>query len=324
MKAAVLKKLGEAPVYEEFPDPVIANDQQEIITIKSASVKNLDKARAAGTHYSGYKQLPAVAGIDGVGLLADGTPVYAQGVSGTLAEKAVINKGQYIKLPEGIDADTAAALPNAVIGSAMALQFRAKIKQGSTVLVNGATGVTGIIAVQLAKYYGAGTVIATGRNARQLEKAKELGADHIISLLQEDAEVITQIKSIHQQTHIDYVIDYLWGRPAAMLLEALQGAGVNYVSDKVTIVTVGAMAGDLLPLSSGTLRSSDIEILGSGFGSLSSRQFQQFNTSLLPEAFQLVAEKKLHLEVDVVPLEDIQNAWNKPVSPGKRLVVKVS
>ncbi|AHF16593.1 quinone oxidoreductase family protein [Niabella soli] len=323
MKAAVLKKLGTPPVYEDFLDPVITEGDQELMTLIAASVKNLDKARAAGTHYANYTNLPAVVGIDGVGTLPDGSIIYAQGISGTIAEKALIHKGKYITLPEGIDPAIAAALPNAVIGSAMALKCRAKITQGSTVLINGATGVTGTVAVQLAKYYGAKTVIATGRNARQLERARELGADHTISLLEDDNTIISQIKAIHKQEHIDSVIDYLWGKPATLLLEALMGAGIDHVAAKTVIVTVGAMAGDSLLLSSGALRSSDIEILGSGFGSLSPQDFQEFNTLLLPEAFRLAAAKKLNIEIDTAPLENIQTAWNQPLSPGKRLVIKI-
>ncbi|MBO9620974.1 MAG: zinc-binding alcohol dehydrogenase family protein [Niabella sp.] len=323
MKAAVLKQLGVAPVYENFPDPVITGGQQEIMNVIAASVKNLDKARAAGTHYANYTNLPAVVGIDGVGWLQDGTLAYAQGVSGTIAEKAVINKGHYIKLPAGIDPDIAAALPNAVIGSAMALKCRAKITQGSTVLINGATGVTGTVAIQLAKYYGAKTVIATGRNAAQLQKARELGADHTISLLQEDDAMISQVKALHQQTPIDIVIDYLWGKPTGLLIDALMGKGINHVAHKTIVVTVGGMAGDLLPLSSGALRSSDIQILGSGFGSLSPQDFQEFNTTLLPEAFQLAAAQKLLIEIDTAPLQTIETAWNQPLSPGKRLVIKI-
>lgn len=323
MKAAVLKKLGDIPVYEDFPDPVITGDQQEIISVIAASVKNLDRARAEGVHYTNYTSLPTVVGIDGVGTLADGTLVYAQGVSGMIAEKAVVNKGQYIKLPPGIHPGIAAALPNAVLGSAMALKFRAKIRQGSTVLINGATGFTGTVAVQLAKYYGAKTVIATGRNARQLEQAQQLGAAHTISLLQDDNTIISQLKTIHKQEPIDIIIDYLWGKPATLLIDALMGAGINHVTHKTTFVTVGAMAGDRLPLSSGALRSNDIEILGSGFGSLSAHDFAEFSTTILPEAFRLTAAQKLHIEIDIAPLEMIQTVWNQSLSAGKRLVIKI-
>ncbi|WP_300602461.1 zinc-binding alcohol dehydrogenase family protein [Niabella sp.] len=324
MKAAVLKQTGTAPVYEDFPDPVPAGDQQLLIHIKTASVKNLDKARAAGTHYANYTQLPVVVGIDGVGTLEDGTLVYAQGISGTIAEKAIIHKGQYIVLPPGINPDVAAALPNAILGSAMALRYRAQLQAGQTVLINGATGVTGMMAVQLAKLMGARKVIATGRNARQLEKAIALGADDTISLLQTDAAITEQVKQLQAQTPVDIVLDYLWGKPTALILDAFRGGSVHHTAGKIKVVTVGAMAGDALPVSSAALRSADIELMGSGFGSLTPKDFDAFNKTMLPEMFERAAAKQLKIDLDIEPLINIEAAWNKPLDAGKRLVIEIS
>jgi len=185
MKAAVLHQLGSVPEYEDFPDPN-PTQEQLLITVKAASIKNLDKARASGKHYASYITLPAVVGIDGVGVLENGTRIYAQGITGMIAEKALIAKNRYTVLPQNIDDATAAALPNAAMGAALALRYRAEIKKGNVVLINGATGVTGQLAIQMAKYYGASKVIATGRNMEMLEKLTELGADEIISLRQDD------------------------------------------------------------------------------------------------------------------------------------------
>src|SRR5690606_15317543 len=137
--------------------------------------------------------------------------VYAIGVNGMIAEKAIVQKDILIKLPECIDDATAAALPNAVMGSALALRFRAGLQKGETVLVNGATGVTGKMAVQIAKYYGAKKVVATGRNERTLKELLQLGADETIPLRQHDEDLVAQIKKAHRQDPIDIVVDYLWG-----------------------------------------------------------------------------------------------------------------
>jgi NADPH:quinone reductase-like Zn-dependent oxidoreductase len=117
------------------------------------------------------------------------------------------------------------------------------------VLINGATGVTGMIAVQIAKYYGAKKIIVTGRNAESLNHLLTLGADEVISLKQDDEPIINRIKEIHAETPIDIIIDYLWGHPAELVLAALQGKG--NVTHKVRYVTVGGMAGDKIQLSSG-------------------------------------------------------------------------
>src|SRR5262249_29216743 len=143
---------SEMPQYVDVPQPSVQNEGEILITVKTAAIKNLDKSRASGKHYSSDSEQKArVIGGDGVGILPDGTRVYAIGVSGMAAEQAVIEKDRLVKLPAALDDSTAAALPNAVIGSAMALRFRAGIEPGETVLINGATGVTGRIAVQLAK-----------------------------------------------------------------------------------------------------------------------------------------------------------------------------
>ncbi|MFT4203668.1 MAG: zinc-binding alcohol dehydrogenase family protein [Chitinophagaceae bacterium] len=324
MKAAVVFQKGELPKYvEDFAEPIAQNDNELLVSIKASAVKNLDKTRASGRHYSTQDETwtAKVPGGDGVGLLADGTRVYGIGVSGMLAEKAIVEKDRTVKLPEGIDDATAAALPNAVMGSALALRFRAVLQNGETVLLNGATGVTGKIAVQIAKYYGAKKVIATGRNDISLQELLSLGADEIISLNQEDESFVAQIKNRHGENPIDVVIDYLWGHSAELVLSALQGNGG--FSHRTRFVTVGAMAGDTITLSSSILRSTDIHILGSGLGSWTGSEVQLFITEILPEMFQISVDGKLSIETINVALKDIEHVWGMDIHGGKRLVVLV-
>ncbi|WP_343632011.1 zinc-binding dehydrogenase [Fluviicola sp.] len=323
MKAAIIKELGQTPVYSDHPDPVPANETELLMNVKAASVKNLDKLRASGKHYASYTELPAVAGIDGVGTLEDGTLVYAQGISGTLAEQALIRKGQYVVVPQGLDIIQAAALPNAVIGAAMALRFRAKMKKEDVVLINGATGVTGKLAVQLAKHDGASKIIVTGRNKSVLEELRGLGADEVISLLDSDEAIIERLKSIHRETPISCVIDYLWGKPVELIISALKGGGVNSFTPQVKIVTVGSMAGENISLGSGTLRSSAIEILGSGLGSLSREDLHRFYKEVLPEIFELAKDGKLKLDTYTAPLSEVEKAWELALEGGVRLVISV-
>ncbi|WP_299399229.1 zinc-binding dehydrogenase [uncultured Gelidibacter sp.] len=323
MKAAVLEQLGESPKYLDFPNPEVKSNDQLLINVKAAAVKNLDKLRASGKHYASYTELPTVVGMDGVGVLEDGTRVYAQGITGMIAEKAIINKHRYTPIPDHLDNNTAAALPNAVLGSAMALKVRGEIKPGQNVLINGATGVTGLLAVQIAKYYGAKTVITTGRNQETLEKTKALGADLSISLKQNDDVIIEHIKKVHRETPIDLVIDYIWGKPIELIITALKGGGLHNYTHKTRIVTVGSMAGEHISLSSGVLRSSAIEILGSGFGSLSEEDLQSLSEDILPEMFQLAADGKLKMELVVDSLKNIETLWTQKIDSGKRLVISM-
>lgn len=320
MKAAVLHELGQTPQYEDFPDPV-PGANESLLTVKAAAVKNLDKLRAGGSHYASYTKLPVVVGIDGVGELEDGTRVYAAGVTGMIAQKALIRNGQYVVVPAGLDDSTAAALPNAAMGAAMALLSRAGLSKGETVLVNGATGVTGRLAVQLARHYGASTIVATGRNARSLKELTAIGATEVLSLQQEHGVFVKKIKDLHQQSPVNVVIDYLWGHPAELILEALKGAGA--FTPRVRFVTVGSMAGETITLPSGILRSSAIELLGSGIGSLSKTDMEYFFSHALPEIFQLAAAGKVQLPTETVPLDQIAAVWHKTIDPGKRLVIKM-
>ncbi|RYE26521.1 MAG: zinc-binding alcohol dehydrogenase family protein [Sphingobacteriales bacterium] len=323
MKAAVLKQLGAAPVYTDMEDPIPNGDDQVVMQVKAAAVKNIDKLRASGTHYASYKQLPVIVGIDGVGMLEDGRYVYSPGLTGMVAEKALVNKKRITPIPDGIDLATAAALPNAVIGATMALH-RSKMKKGDVVLINGATGVTGQLAVQVAKHYGASKIIVTGRNTDVLNKLRDMGAHTLISLKQEDNSIISQLKEIHATAPIDIVIDYLWGHPIELIIKSLKGGGVDMFTHKVRIVTVGEMAGSSISLESGTLRSSDIEIMGSGLGSLSMEDIQKFIGEVLPEMFNMAARGELNIDTHTEQLSDIETVWNKELGSGKRLVIEIN
>ncbi|MBF4472335.1 zinc-binding alcohol dehydrogenase family protein [Flavobacterium sp. HJJ] len=323
MKAAVVFQKGELPKYvTDFVEPIVQNENELLISVKASAVKNLDKLRASGKHYSLQNfDKPIVVGGDGVGLLEDGTRVYAMGVSGMIAEMAIVEKSRVVKLPENINNAIASALPNAVMGSALALRFRASLEKGQTVLVNGATGVTGKIAVQLAKYYGAKKVIATGRNEQSLQELLMLGADEIISVKQDDESFISQIKKSHKQNPIDVVIDYLWGHSAELILSSLKGNGD--FSHRTRFVTVGGMTGDIITLSSSILRGTDIQISGSGLGSWTREEVKLLFAEILPEIFQLAADNKLKIETVNAELKDIEKVWGMNIDGGKRLVIEI-
>ncbi|UVD79603.1 zinc-binding alcohol dehydrogenase family protein [Myroides albus] len=322
MKAAVLYKSGSVPVYGEIEAPVSNGLNQQLLHVKAAAIKNLDKARVSGKHYASYKDFPCVVGVDGVGLLEDGRRVYAQGMTGMLAEYALISQ-QITPIPHNLDYVTAAALPNAVLGSAMPLLIRGKLEKRQNILFNGATGVTGQVAVQIAKYYGANEIIVTGRNERILNELRTFGATHTINLKEGEEAVKGKLKAIHDQYPIDIVIDYLWGQPITWVLDTLKGGSIHHLSHTTKIVTAGDMAGKEIALTSAILRSSAIEILGSGFGSLSAEELIVFNKVILPEMFLLASNDKLKIQTAAYPLEEIAEVWNKDLPSGTRLVITI-
>jgi len=323
MKAAVIYQRGEMPQCVDFPEPTVHDDDELLVSVKAAAIKHLDKSRASGKHYSTKNDLSQakVIGGDGVALLENGTRVYAIGVGGMIAEKAVIEKSRMVPLPAGIDDATAAALPNAVIGSAMGIRFRAGMKQGETVLINGATGFTGKIAVQIAKHYGAENIIVTGRNEESLQSMLLLGANEIVSVKQNDDTFVSQIKNIHNNTPIDIIIDYLWGHTAELILSALKGK--DSFTHKTRFVSIGAVTGDIIELSAENLRSVDLQLCGSGLGSWTKDQMQKLFAEILPEMFHLAANKKLKVDTISVDLQDIERLWDMAVPDGKRLVVMI-
>jgi NADPH:quinone reductase-like Zn-dependent oxidoreductase len=203
----------------------------------------------------------------------------------------------------------------------MAIKFRAGMEPGDTVLVNGATGFTGRLAVQLARYYGAGKIIATGRNARSLDELMTLGADQVLSLHQTDAEITDQLTQIHRATPINVIIDYLWGHTAELILTSIKGKGA--VTPRTRFVSVGAMTGNTIQLSSAILRSIDLQLSGSGLGSWTERQMEVLFSEILPEMFRLAADGKLKIATVPVALTDIEKVWDLEVSDGKRLVIQI-
>jgi NADPH:quinone reductase-like Zn-dependent oxidoreductase len=321
MKAVVLYPDGSLPQCVDLPEPTIQNENEILATVKAVAIKHVDKSRASGKHYSSDapKENGRVIGGDGVCLLPDGARVYAIGVSGMMAEKATIESSRLVAIPDGVSDAVAAALPNAVIGAAMALQFKAGIQPGDVVLINGATGFTGRVAVQLAKQYGAVKVIATGRSQASLNELLSLGADEIISLAQDDDGFKSKFTAMHKQTPVDVIIDYLWGHTAGLILSCLKGNGS--FTNSIRFVSVGSMSGDVIQLSAAILRSIDLQLTGSGLGAWSKPQVAQLIKEILPNAFQLAAAGKLIVETTTVPIENIAGLWELDVQNGQRLVV---
>lgn len=319
MKAAVLYEYGTAPKYGDFPEPVPENDQQIVMTVKAASIKQLDKIKAGGNHYTSSPQLPAPVGFDGAGVLEDGTRVYAMGITGMIAEKALVDKRKLVHLPDDVDFRIAAALPNMLLGSDMALLNRGGIKRGDVILINGATGVTGKVATQIAKLHGASKIIVTGRNPDSLNELRGLGADETVSLKQDDDAFIRQLTTIQNATPIDIVLDYTWGHPVELILSALGSSAIH----PVKVIAIGQMAEATITMPSGFLRSHPIEILGSGIGSMTSDQVENYMTNVLPSVLHLAAEGKIKINLENVSLKDVEEAWQKKYPSGVRVVVEM-
>jgi NADPH:quinone reductase-like Zn-dependent oxidoreductase len=261
-----------------------------------------------------------VPGNDGVGTLPDGRRVYFIGPRapfGTMAESTVVSLRRTIDLPDGVDDVTAAALGNPGLASWGALIGRARLQAGESVLVNGATGVAGQQAVQVAKYLGAKRVIASGRDEAALERLRALGADETISLRQPQDSLAAAFREA-LATGVDVVLDYLWGASAEVLLGAAQGHGGMGGEPRVRYVQIGSIAGETISLPASLLRSSGLEVMGSGLGSLSAAAIIE----ALRVMFDAAASTGLKIETEAVPLSQVESAWGRTES-GTRIVFTI-
>lgn len=318
MKAAVLNKLGEAPRFAEFADPV-AGAEEALLRVRASSLKNIERQLAAGTHYASPRELPVVCGTDGVGVLEDGTRVFFGGARrpfGAMAELTVAPRAFCFPLPDALDDATAAALPNPGVSAWLTLTHRAKISAGETVLILGATGVTGQLAVQIAKLHGAKQVVAAGRNESVLAKLRGLGADETIQLEQSDDKLKEEFARAAGDDGFDVIVDYLWGHPTEVLLSAITKSEFAPVKKETRLVQVGESAGPTISLPAAVLRSTALTITGTaGIPAM----------PVLMDAMKQVLSRgsrgELRIETERVPLVEIEQAWNRKENSGRRIVV---
>ncbi len=317
MHAAVLHALGTCPRYEQFPEPT-AGDSEVIVHVHAASLKPVDKQLASGAHYASPREFPLVCGSDGVGHLSDGQRVFFGGTRapfGAMAQRTVVRRAFCFPVPAGLDDQTAAALPNPGVSAWLSLAHRARLAPGENVLILGATGVTGKLAVRIAKLLGAGRVVAAGRNPQALDTLHQLGADAIIRLDVPANELAEAFVREAGQSGFQVVIDYVWGSPAETFLAAITRKEFAAVTSETRFVQVGESAGPTISLPAAVLRSTALTILGTA--GIPPR-------SVLVDALQQVvthaASGELRIETERVPLADIENAWQRD-QQSRRLVI---
>ena len=317
MQAAVVQSFDAPPRFRSFGEPV-AGPGEKVVEVSAAALHQLVRGQASGKHYSSPKEPPFVPGADGVGRLEDGTRVYfmaARVPFGSMAERSLAAERMCLALPEQLADAFCAAMANPALSSWTALSARARFVAGERVLVLGATGVSGRMAVQIAKRRGAGRVVAVARDEAALEEVQALGADAVISLRGERDEVMRRFKQELAGAGVDVVLDYLWGGPAEMLLEAIAAKGVLQPGARVRYVQIGGSAGPAIALPAQTLRSCGLELLGSGLGSASMAEIRQ----AVAEFFAAAAEKPFVAKIELAPLRDVEQLWNEQLGAARRV-----
>lgn len=316
MQAAVVHALGQPPRYQSFPEPEPA-DGEALVRVRAAGFHPVVKALASGAHYAAGGNLPMIPGLDGVGTLEDGSRVFFTFIRkpwGSMCERVVCPRSRCVPVPDSVDDLLAAALPNPGISGWLSLKERARLVPGETVLVLGATGVAGKLALQAARHLGAGRVVAAGRNVAAIVPGY---ADRIICLNDPEDDIRKAFRE-EAARGIDVILDYLWGRPTELLLAALAEGFEAAATRAIRLVEVGESAGKTISLPGATLRSVNVHLVGSGLGSVSLEEV----FGAIPHLFAMAAAGAVAMDVEGVPLADVEAAWNR-VEKGRRIVFRV-
>jgi NADPH:quinone reductase-like Zn-dependent oxidoreductase len=310
VRAAVMDG-GERPVYGDFAEPQ-ATAAARVVEVRAAALSGLDRNIARRLHYLKMPDGPFVVGREGVARDGDrriyfnvNAPV---GPFGSMAERSLIDPKFSFPVPDGVADDVAAALGNAGLAAWLSLSWRARLKPGETVLIIGATGVSGLIGVTAAKQLGAGRVIAAGRNRDALERAKRLGADVTVDLSASD---LIAAYSDAGGGAVDVVIDNVNGAPGEAALEVLALHG--------RLIHIGTMAGPIMTVRGGALRRMNADIQGFAYYHAPIDLQAQAYTELC----RLAAAGKIEIDVETHPLSHIGAAWDARAAGNRRRQVLI-
>jgi NADPH:quinone reductase-like Zn-dependent oxidoreductase len=312
MYAAVVSSFDTAPRYAQIPTPEPDGKDEVLVDVIAAGLHPRVRSQANGSHYTSSGELPLVPGIDGVGRASDGALRYfiaSDATIGTMAEQTVVDLRRSVVLHEGSDPLLVAAAMNPAMSSWVALRRRIDFRPGQQVLVLGATGNAGQLAVQVARHLGAGRIVAAGRDAARLANLSRLGADLLVSLGGDREEVAVRLGEAAGE--VDVVIDYLWGEPTAT---AMLGLARYRASDKpLSWIEIGSVAGPTAEIPSAALRAHRLQIVGSGQGSVSTADI----VAELPLLADAISAGTFEVNARAVPLAQVTRAWQEPDGGGR-------
>jgi NADPH:quinone reductase-like Zn-dependent oxidoreductase len=317
MNAAVVTSFEEPPHYQRFEVPRPHGTEEALVDVLAVGLHPRVRSGAAGAHYTSTGTLPMIPGIDAVGQRPDGSRVYfvaADDVIGTMADKALADPRRSIALPGGADVAKVAAAMNPAMSSWVALRRRVPLEPGNSVLVLGATGNAGAMAIQVAKLLGAGRVVGAGRDLGRLEALTSAGADDIVQLTADSDATGKALAAA--AAGADIVIDYLWGTPAQQAMMALLTARSDRAR-ALNWIQIGAVAGPTIELPSVALRSANLRLQGSGQGAVGPADY----LAELPSLVEAISNGAITVTANTMPLADVEQAWTRAETPGERTVL---
>ncbi|GAA4684378.1 zinc-binding alcohol dehydrogenase family protein [Frondihabitans cladoniiphilus] len=276
-----------------------------VVDVLAAGLHPRVRSQADGSHYTSTDELPLIPGIDGVGRGSDGRLRYfllPDTTRGSMAERALIDTRRSIPLAEGTDPVAVAAAMNPAMSSWVALRQRISFEAGQSVLILGATGSAGRMAIGVARMLGASRIVAAGRDAARLAELPALGATETVSLAGPAAEVGARLAAA--AADVDVVLDVFWGEPTAAAMAAIV-SGRTDPGRPLAWIEIGSLAGPTASIPSAALRAARLQIVGSGQGSVTAREI----LAELPALAEAITAGEFDVTTRTVPLADVEQAW---------------
>lgn len=313
MRAALVTSFDAPPQVADIPVPV-PTEGGSLGTVLASALHPRVRSQADGSHYTTTGDLPLVPGVDGVARDENGDLRYFVQETGAMAEQVALDPRRSVVLPAGVDPVVIAAAMNPAMSSWIALRRRIEVAPGSRVLIMGATGNAGRMAVQIARRLGAAHIAAAGRDPERLAALPGLGADDVIELGGEADTVRDALAEVGRD--VDVVLDYLWGEPTAAALRAIVPARADD-SRPLTWIEIGSVTGPESPIPSAALRATNLRIVGSGQGSVAPRDILEELPGLAAE----ISRGGYDIAARAVPLRDVTAAWLDAATTTERLVI---
>ncbi len=320
IKAAIIDAPGAEPRLGSVVLPPRMSGTT-LVAVAAAPLNPLDLVIASGAFHSARHEAPYVPGSECVGAVLDsdryprGSLVYAEchaspATPGSFAAQVLVADEDLLPLPDGLDPKLAAAVGNSGTAAFMPLIEEARLRPGETVLVLGATGAVGQLAVQIAHRYGAGRVIGVGRDRAALGRLRVLGADAVVGLQAGESVDELAARLLAATGPVDVVLDGVYGVP----LEA----ALRVCAPRARVVNIGNPAGATAQVPAGLLRGRQLTL--SGFAGLHTPLRDK--RAALTWLWTAVACGKLQLEVRTFSLEEFPAAWRaQSASPHAKFVI---
>jgi NADPH:quinone reductase-like Zn-dependent oxidoreductase len=309
MRAAVVRQPGATPVLEQFTDPR-PGPGVSVGALAAATLNPLDVAFVNDQFPLRRLQPPCIAGYEAVVQLADGTRWYVTAPPapyGTLAELIPVPDSDAFPVPAGLDPALAAALGVAGLAGWLALDYRAHLQPGETVLVLGAGGSAGQLALQSARVLGAGLIVGAARG-KDSSQAADLGADAVVDLADEQA--IDAGLAAAAPGGYDVIVDFLWGGPAPHAM--------NHANVGARYIQVGSSAGATSTITAATIRNKLLTLVGQGTVGTPAEVRRSAYAQLMRHA----TDGKFTLDLEQTRLDDISQTWELlKTGPPRKLVV---